>query len=652
MALPGTAPALARYWYGANIADFLGASDSEVLGSLAAFSTLEVTPDQRDAWQEEIAILRGALKGFDGELFLEFTIPRMGLRADAVLLIAGLVVVLEFKHGAGKPEALEQVWDYALDLKNFHAASHDRTIVPVLVAAPPPPRDEWKRAPDGVVAPLSCRPDTLGPLLERLRLEHGEAEFNPAAWSAAGYLPSPTIVQAAIALYSNHRVGEIARSGAGAKNLGVTANRVRQLVEACRREHRKAICFVTGVPGAGKTLVGLGVAAPEHADKPLGVYLSGNGPLVKVLVEALARDDCRRYALAGQRRRIGEAREAAKQFIQAVHHYRDEYFRDRLAAPAEHCAIFDEAQRAWDQPHLAAWLARKKKIYEFEKSESEMLIDYLDRHQDWAVVVCLVGEEQEINRGEAGIEAWLEAAARHYAHWDVYVPRALPGARRVPRERLHVEPDLHLAVSMRAFRSEAVASFVQSVLACERGDAQLQLRALEGKYPIALTRDLGRARAWLRKRARGSERMGMLVSSKAERLRPHAIDVRVKTDPVHWFLDRASDLRSSNFLEAAATEFDVQGLEVDWACVTWDGDLRQHEGGWSHHDFRGNRWQKIGMKVRQQYQLNAYRVLLTRARQGMVLCVPRGDDRDPTRKPAYYDSTYEYFASLGVPVLN
>lgn len=630
MALPGTAPALARYWYGANIADFLGASDSEVLGSLAAFSTLEVTPDQRDAWQEEIAILRGALQGFGGELFLEFTIPRMGLRADAVLLIAGLVVVLEFKHGAGKPEALEQVWDYALDLKNFHAASHDRTIVPVLVAAPPPPRDEWKRAPDGVVAPLSCRPDTLRPLLERLRLEHAEPAFDLAAWSASGYLPSPTIIEAARALYGRHAVEEIARSDA--QNLGKTSDCVRALMEDCRTQRRKAICFVTGVPGSGKTLVGLNIAAPGREGKPHGVYLSGNGPLVEVLIEALARDEVKRSHV-----RKGNARRSARAFIQNVHRYRDAYF-ENVDAPPEHFAIFDEAQRAWDQPHLTNWLQRKRKIDGFNKSESAVLLEYLDRHQDWAFVVCLVGEGQEINIGEAGIRAWLEAVKEEFPDWTVYQPSQLP--------------DLHLAVSIRSFRSKAVASFVQAALACERGEAQAQLRSLAGKYPIALTRDLGQARAWLRKRARGSERMGMLVSSKAERLRPLAIDVRVKTDPVHWFLDRANDLRSSSFLEAAATEFDVQGLEVDWACVTWDGDLRQHGRGWSHHHFKNNRWETIRKEARQRFQLNAYRVLLTRARQGMVLCVPQGDERDPTRNPAYYDSTYEYFASLGVPVLN
>ncbi|MGH9519052.1 MAG: DNA/RNA helicase domain-containing protein, partial [Terriglobales bacterium] len=462
--------------------------------------------------------------------------------------------------------ALDQVWDYALDLKNFHAASHARTIVPILVAAGAGGQGPQAivRAADRVLQPLGCNAEGLRLLLRRLCAELAGPGIDPDAWARSAYQPTPTIIEAARVLYARHGVEEITRNDAGAHNLAVTSGRVRELMESCRQRNTKAVCFITGVPGAGKTLVGLDLAAPGLDGKPHGVYLSGNGPLVKVLVEALARDEVKRCALQGERKRIGNARSAAKEFIQNVHHYRDDFFA-RPEAPPEHVAIFDEAQRAWDQPQLCAWLSRKKNIKDFERSESALLLEHVNRRQDWALVVCLVGEEQEINTGEAGIEAWLEAVAEHFPNWEVHVPRAMPGLAGIAPARAHIDPDLHLGVCMRSFRSEAVSGFVRAALACDRAMAQDKLRDVAGNYPLVLTRDPGAAKRWLREHARGGDRAGLLVSSKAERLRPHAIDVRVKTDPVHWFLDAPSDLRSSNFLEAAATEFDVQGLEVDWA---------------------------------------------------------------------------------------
>lgn len=650
MPTQGTPAPLPRYWYGASVRQFLATGDLEVLGALTEASSFEITPEQGSAWLEEFAILRAALGEIEGHVYLEFTIPRMGLRADAVLLAAGLVFVLEFKSSAKfEGSALDQVWDYALDLKNFHAASHARTLVPVLVAVAAVGHGPQEIAPadDGVLRPLGCSPQGLRQLVTRLCAELAGPRLDAATWVSANYLPTPSIIEAARALYASHAVEEITRSDAGARNLAVTSRRIRSLMTSCSQHQRKAICFITGVPGAGKTLVGLDLAAPGRDGNPHGVYLSGNGPLVKVLTEALARDEVARCP----GKRLGDSRRAARDFIQNVHHYRDEALQTQIA-PHEHVAIFDEAQRAWDQPHLADWLKRRKGIPDFRQSESELLIRYLNRHPDWALIVCLVGEEQEINSGEAGIEAWLHSVASHFSDWEVYVPRELPGLTHMSGSRVHVEPELHLNISMRSFRAEAVSGFVQAALACDRGTAREKFKALQDRYPLVVTRDLGCAKAWLRRQARAHERTGLLVSSKAERLRPHAIDVRVKTDPVHWFLDQADDLRSSNFLEAAVTEFDVQGLEVDWACVTWDGDLRQEGEGWSHHRFLGNSWQRIRVPHRQRFQLNAYRVLLTRARQGMVLCVPPGEPSDPTRKPAYYDSTFGYFVSLGVPVLS
>ncbi len=171
------------------------------------------------------------------------------------------------------------------------------------------------------------------------------------------------------------------------------------------------------------------------------------------------------------------------------------------------------------------------------------------------------------------------------------------------------------------------------------------------RFPIAITRHLDLAKSWLKKQARGSERYGLVVSSQAQRLKPHAIDVRAPVDPVHWFLDAKDDVRSSYYLEDAATEFHVQGLELDWACVVWGADLRAAQSDWDTWEFKGSRWQRIRSPERKLHLKNAYRVLLTRARQGMIIVVPESDDLDPTRDKTFYDATYEYLRSIGLPAL-
>jgi len=320
--------------------------------------------------------------------------------------------------------------------------------------------------------------------------------------------------------------------------------------------------------------------------------------------------------------------------------------------------IFDEAQRAWNAHKTASFMKRRKNQPDFKHSEPAFLLSYLDRHRDWAAVVCLVGGGQEIHTGEAGIGEWLAALSQGFPDWEVYISPhladseyAVDATQMVARPgRVHLDECLHLAVSMRSFRAERVSAFVKAVLDCEAGQARQTLSELT-RYPVALTRDLQRAREWVRTHARGSERYGLLASSKAMRLKPYAVDVRVLVDPVHWFLDGPEDTRSSYYLEDCTTEFQVQGLELDWACVTWDCDLRFRNSQWTFHDFRGSRGQRIRNAENQGYLRNAYRVLLTRARQGMVLFVPPGDPSDPTRLPEYYDETFKYLVDIGIPVL-
>lgn len=589
----------------------------------------------------------------------------MGRRIDAVLLIGPVVFVVEFKVGAVVFEraAMNQVWDYALDLKNFHEASHSISLVPILIAtaATTSPPINLQVDDDQVYRPILVPPSDFRSAVEVcLRTVIGES-IEHERWSSAPYRPTPTIVEAARALYAQHSVEAIARYDAGAQNLRVTSRRIEDLVDEARARKQKLICFVTGVPGAGKTLVGLNLATRRRdANEPThAVFLSGNGPLVAVLREALTRDEVERQRAFGNRIRKGKVGESVKAFIQNVHHFRDDALFDS-GPPTEHVVIFDEAQRAWNLRQTANFMRRKKNRPDFSDSEPEFLISYMDRHRTWAVIVCLVGGGQEIHTGEAGIDAWLDAINARFPDWHMFISSRLTDTEYAAGKALDAvsnrantsfDDSLHLAVSMRSFRAENVSAFVKALLDCEMQSARELFSQVQSRYPIVLSRDLARAKQWIRDRARGTERFGLVASSKAQRLKPHAIDIRVNVDPVHWFLNDREDTRSSYYLEDVATEFQVQGLELDWTCVTWDGDLRFGDSGWTFHDFRGDRWCNINSDDNRRYLRNAYRVLLTRARQGMVIFVPSGDPSDPTRSPEFYDSTFNYLTELGIPAL-
>lgn len=663
---PADAPrtANARAFYSASIADFHQHTDDTIIAALTKASEFAIEPTQRDAWIEQIGIMRTTLSAMrdDGLIAFEFTVPRVGRRIDVLLIIRHVIFVIEFKVGESRfpAHASDQAWDYALDLKNFHSTSHEAAIVPVLVATRAAPTAFTTITDhDDVARPIHAAPSQLADVMTR-SLQHcrGDA-IDIARWQTGRYTPTPTIVEAAVALYGHHNVEEISRSDAAAINLTHTSQAINQIIATSRAEHRKSVCFVTGVPGAGKTLVGLNIAT-EHFDPQselYSVFLSGNGPLVAVLREALARDEVRRASIEEKHVTKLEARNRVKAFIQPVHHFRDDCLRDQ-APPVEHVALFDEAQRAWNEKQTASFMLRKKQRPGFDMSEPQFLMSCMDRHADWAVIVCLVGGGQEINTGEAGIGEWIRAARQSFPTWHIHLSPQLHDSEYAAgtaldllrgHSHVHTDPSLHLSVSMRSFRAEHVSALIKAILDLDTDHARGLMKQVAPRYPILLTRDLGAAKAWLKSRARGTERYGMVVSSQAYRLKPHAIDVRTPTDPIHWFLHPREDVRSSYYLEDVATEFQVQGLELDWACVVWDGDFRHTASGWNHWSFRGDKWQRIQKPERQSYLKNAYRVLLTRARQGMVIVVPKGDAEDPTRSPSLYDSTFDYLRGIGLP---
>ena len=651
-----------RSYYSARIREFLDEKPETLLGKLMVSDEFSTTDLQKNAWRKEIDILQDQLRSVEsGDIAFEYTIPRMGHRIDVVCIIRGLIFLLEFKVGDSeyRKSTADQVMDYALDLKYFHELSADRYIIPISIPTEAPSVcNEVSFMEDKISNVLKCTKDNIGLTISSVLSSVQDQDLSIADWINSRYAPTPTIIEAAQAMYRNHSVKDISRNDAGAHNLTATTETINQIIDDCKRNHKKAICFVTGVPGAGKTLAGLNIANERHnfdADEH-AVFLSGNGPLVDILQAALAKDRSSRTGIT-----IAEAKKETKAFIQIIHRFRDEALTTNNP-PAEKVAIFDEAQRAWNEESLTDFMKRKKGVDAFNQSEPEFLIRIMDRHQDWAVIVCLVGGGQEIYNGEAGIIDWFRALQKKFRNWHIYLSDKITdseyGGNSSIEELLtgcsySLRPALHLGVSLRSFRSEKLAEFVKLLLDNEPSAAAAVYSELSIHYPIILTRDLDKAKEWIRKKARGTERYGLLASSEGKRLRGIGIWVPSVINHVGWFLNEKDNVDSSYFLEVAASEFKVQGLEIDYSILAWDADLRRSGKGFDYFKFRGTRWNHVNNMQQQKYLKNAYRVLMTRARQGMIIFVPSGTDPedDPTRDSAFYDDIYKYLRSCGIKEL-
>lgn len=655
---------MSRAYYSATLEKLQNDSADLILGELTRHHQFALEDLQRNAWLSQIQILKESLGRLAGcYLAFEYAIPRMGKRVDVVLLYQGVVFALEFKVGERKypKSAIEQSLDYAIDLKNFHEQSHEKAIVPIVIATEAvncEPVIEFYS--DRVFHPIKSNKHNFVSHIERLANEINEVEdLNPVDWIESSYKPTPTIIEAAQALYKGHSVKEISRSDSGAINLGATSDAIAKIIDSSKANNRKSICFITGVPGAGKTLAGLNIANERHNidEGEHAVFLSGNGPLVEVLQEALARNEVTDKRGTAQQVTKHKALTETKAFIQNIHHFRDDALQNDNP-PIERVAVFDEAQRAWTLEQTSSFMSRKKGIQGFEMSEPEFLISVLDRHKDWSIIICLIGGGQEINTGEAGLPEWFSAIQKDYPHWDVYVSDKLTDQEYTngediyssfTQQQLTIKEELHLAVSVRSYRSEKLAAFVKAFLDTNLLEAKAIYSEIKDDYPIVATRNINDAKNWLRSKARGKEGLGITASSGAYRLRPYGIHVKSSIEPKTWFLNDNSDVRSAGFLEDIATEFDIQGLELDWTCIAWDANLRKVDCGWEFKNFRGTEWQNVNDEIKKRYILNTYRVLLTRARQGMVVFVPEGDDSDRTRKSEFYDPIFEYFIRCGVP---
>lgn len=704
-----------RCLFKSSIDEFVNMDKEYVFGVLCDRYHGDALTTTRDAWKSEVEIMQGVLhswKNTKGQIVFEYDIPRLGKRIDVVLLIKGIVFCLEFK--VGKADILEsdidQVLDYALDLKNFHKFSQHQLIVPILIATGYNDNSSLIQKSvydDRVVNPLITGADGIDSLIRDVLTEYPDETPIDENWIISPYSPTPTIIEAAKALYESHSVENITRHEADKVTTDRTISYVMDVIRSSKMNGEKSICFVTGVPGAGKTLVGLDVAVKQTyqgKDNPIedegAVYLSGNGPLVAVLNEALARDNVENIKNRNETKKLTDARREVGKFIQIIHRYRDNML-NKIKNPVEngileidpekavkmeaagygeveHVAIFDEAQRSWTHKRLADYLKRggtygnKLKVPNFPVSEAAFLIWSLDQREDWATIVCLVGGGQEINTGEAGISEWIRALNDIFKHWKVYISPKLTEAEyaegkvnELLKENKNVtySEDLHLGVSLRSYRAEKLSAFVHSLLSID-GNAASIYSQIKEKYPIVLTRDMEKARRWLHDKVRGTERTGVLITKESARYKPLGIHVLQSgdKDAVHWFLNDKTDTRSSNYLEDAATEIQVQGLELDYTCILWDADMRYENGKWGFYRFSNNsEWKELipnteNKQDTMKYMLNAYRVLLTRARAGMIICVPKGNPNktingfweDGTRRPEYYNGTYQYLKSLGL----
>ena len=652
---------MTRSYYSNTISDFLKDDETRILGQLSLHHNHALEDLQKNAWIKQITILKDTLQSVEnGQIYFEFSIPRMGKRVDNVLIINNLIFVLEFKVGDNQYQkhSIEQVVDYCLDLQNFHEGSHHEKLIPVLISTKAESIENVFKSEANLFDPLKANQQNLSDVINKALLQSNGKQINATDWENSIYKPTPTIIEAAQALYKGHNVKEISRHDAGAINLSKTTDCINSIIETSKRENKKSICFLTGVPGAGKTLAGLNIAnermktdEDEHA-----VFLSGNGPLVDVLREALTRDEVATSKENGEPLTKKVAATKANAFIQNIHHFRDDNLISKKA-PVEKVVVFDEAQRAWAKEQVSSFMKRKKGVEDFDMSEPEFLISVMDRHEDWCTIICLIGGGQEINTGEAGVSEWLSSLKNNYPHWDIHYSNLISTddnylsdieLRNWVQSVATEKHELHLSVSVRSFRSEKISELMHEILEAKHERANTLLGEVKNDFPILITRDLTTAKKWLRTQAKGSERIGLVASSGGRRLRPLGIDVKNEISAPNWFLNNSDDIRSSYFLEEIATEFDIQGLEIDWVCLAWDINYFFNDGKWNCQYFSGTKWQNIHNENDKTYLKNAYRVLLTRARQGLIIYIPEGDDLDHTRPKELYDSTFNYFQSCGI----
>lgn len=653
-----------KAYYCNSIPGFIKDKTSFVIGQLVRHS-FEINKEQSDAWENQISGLQNRLEesGIEGDIIFEYDIIRLGKRIDVILLIKHIVFSLEFKNGKSAFVArdAQQAEDYAIDIKNFHKESEDLYVCPILVATDAISYNKNQE--------IDCYPDkqiflqrenmkSLVSKIDYISEKYGDDEkIDFEKWFNSPYHPTPTIIAAAVEAYNSHDISQIAQSEAGQNDINNCENEINNIIEYAKTNKKKCICFVTGVPGAGKTLVGLNLVARnlKNEGKGISVYLSGNGPLVEVLREAL-NFSVKEKNKNKDREFYAKTRTAINALIQSSFAFKKDNANNNNITP-ENILIFDEAQRIWNKEKM---IKEHAKDLGLSVSEPHLMYQIMDRHDDWAVIVCLVGLGQDIHDGEVGINEWFRCGIEDFENWEMFYSnlifshmddKSIDVNSIINCDRCKQRNSLHLSTSIRSFRANKQSQFVDKLLGNNYKEAKELYYAIYEKYPIYVTRDIIAAKKWARSKVRGSQRCGILASSNAQRLKPDGIYVPTEIDVKKWFLSPSDDLRSSNMMEIVASEFKVQGLEIDWAVVCWDADLRRkNEKEWDYYRFRGTKWERRLQETSRRYLINSYRVLLTRARQGMIIFVPNGVDKDEdiTRNHEVYDDIYNYLISCGI----
>ena len=624
-------------WWQGSVSNFISTDSDQIVGQLAARAgdeSLDVTRESIEAWRESCALLKSSLKevidldptAIFWQVLFEFTIPRRLTRPDVVLLVKDRVLIIEFKIGASRFSRKDQfqTCDYGKDLRDFHEGSKNLKIIPLLVASE---ALEFK-----IIDKLDSRLEechlsnstNLAKVLARLaedttHLNQGDA----ATWSRSRFSPTPDIIAAARHIYLTHSVSDINHHRAN--NLDLTISVIEEVVADSRANLKNNICFVTGEPGSGKTLVGLGAthAVIENSVGEIhGTYLSGNLPLVKVLRYAIALDHSKREMVS-----LKEAERRTSTFIQPAHAFFGELHNNN-APPSESVLVFDEAQRAWDAKHN-----EQNSKHGVQVSEAESTLAIMERLETGSTIVALIGTGQEINRGEAGIKEWIKALEGH-PNWGIFAPSKGDYSAQI-NARIQVRPSLNLPKSIREVRGHGLSKWVDFLLEGDFVAAAERSRDL-GDFPIYQTRSLAVAKRFLRDHASVDRRTGLIASSQDRRMRAFGIERSTQflrsINFSKWFVHGESDVRSSYVLEVAASEFECQGLEIDWVGMCWGSDLLWKNSEWLARRFKGTKWQVDSDPT---LALNRYRVLLTRARYGMIIWIPS----DPNSEIPFVDSS-------------
>lgn len=658
-----------------SVSDFLEFNNESILGELARHQT-GLTPAQLKSWEKQIPILKRAFEALTFALpdsmgwgvLVEYRLLRLQKRIDVVLLANDIIVVVEFKVGAKNFEAadIRQAEDYALDLRDFHSASTGRSIVPILCCTEGPTSQNSIVLLEAVADVVLCNSDNLASNIENIvdcLSERQNLPISLSEWEHAAYSPVPSVIEAAELLYSAHNVAEVHAALADQKNLTETTDHLADIIRNAKNTNRHVVCFVTGVPGSGKTLIGLNAIHDQRFGQEVnsaGAFLSGNSPLVAVLREALAQDHKKR--LGG---RIADARRTLKTKIQLLMRFLEEYTqRDTDRPPVDHIIVFDEAQRAWDA-------AYGKQKFDRDASEPTLLLEIMAKHKDWAVIVALVGGGQEINKGEGGLAEWgrafeiIDDENADTGRWHIHAAsHAIDGSsvtagttlfdNDIPKTIDLVRDErLHLPVSIRSHRCELANAWIDAVLLGKKARAATIANEID-HFPIYLTRSLETMREWLSLTTRGNRRCGLVASSGARRLRGYGLGSTLSTQDLdgikHWFLKPREDVRSSYALETSATEYACQGLELDRVGLCWDGDMTWSSkvSKWDYRRFSGTNWQRPTKPEAIENIKNTYRVLMSRAREALVIWVPPGEETDRTRPEKWMNETAEYFSDCGI----